>query len=87
MDDAVSLTKRAGKKSAAPLVNAILRRVSRERDRLPLPPRDASSADAAPLDYLSTTLSHPQWLAARWLDRYGFDAAERWCRFNNTAPR
>jgi 16S rRNA (cytosine967-C5)-methyltransferase len=36
VNDAVSLTRRAGKQSAAPLVNAILRRVSRERHRLPL---------------------------------------------------
>jgi 16S rRNA (cytosine967-C5)-methyltransferase len=63
-------------------VNAVLRRVSREREKLPLPPRDSSSRDAS-LAYLSTTLSHPQWLVARWLDRFGFDAAEAWCRFNN----
>jgi 16S rRNA (cytosine967-C5)-methyltransferase len=83
VDDAVNLAKKAGKKSAAPLVNAILRRVSRERGRLPLPPRDVNTRDAA-LDYLSVTLSHPRWLVARWLDRYGFDAAEAWCRFDNS---
>ena len=82
VDDAVNLTKKEGKRSAAPLVNAILRRVSRERDRLPLPVRDATSREGA-LDYLSTTLSHPRWLVARWLGRYGFDATEAWCRFNN----
>ena len=83
VDDAVNLTKKVGKRSAAPLVNAILRRVSRERAALPLPPRDAGSREAA-LDYLSIALSHPRWLAARWLDRYGFDAAEAWCRFDNS---
>ena len=83
VDDAVNLAKRAGKKSAAPLVNAILRRVSRERGRLPLPPRDPTTREAA-LDYLSVTLSHPRWLVARWLGRYGFDAAEAWCRFDNS---
>jgi 16S rRNA (cytosine967-C5)-methyltransferase len=29
------------------------------------------------------TLSHPEWLTARWLDRYGFDATESWLQFNN----
>jgi 16S rRNA (cytosine967-C5)-methyltransferase len=82
VDEAVKLTKKAGKRSAAPLVNAILRRVSRERSKLPLPRRDASSRSGA-LAYLSTTLSHPEWLVARWLDRYGFEATEEWCRFNN----
>jgi 16S rRNA (cytosine967-C5)-methyltransferase len=82
VDDAVNLTKKAGKRSAAPLVNAILRRVSRERTKLPLPPCDATSRSSA-LAYLSTTLSHPKWLVGRWLDRYGFEAVERWCNFNN----
>ena len=82
VDDAVNLTKKSGKRSAAPLVNAILRRISRERGHLPLPPRDAGSRETA-LDYLSITLSHPRWLVARWLDRYGFEDAETWCEFNN----
>jgi 16S rRNA (cytosine967-C5)-methyltransferase len=84
VNDAVSLARHAGKKSAAPLVNALLRRVSRERNRLPLPARPVSTDDrAAALDYLSTTLSHPRWLAERWLERYGFEATERWMQFNN----
>ncbi len=85
VNDAVSLTRRAGKRSAAPLVNAVLRRVSRERARLPLPPRPAASTDReGALDYLSITLSHPRWLVRRWLDRYGFDRAAAWAEFNNT---
>ncbi len=86
VNDAVSMTRRAGKSSAAPLVNAVLRRISRQRERLPLPPRPSSATDReAALDYLSITLSHPRWLVARWLDRYGFDGAEAWARFNNSA--
>ncbi len=82
--DAVSMTRRAGKTSAAPMVNAVLRRISRERDRLPLPARPTlGSTRETLLDYLSIALSHPRWLAARWLDRYGFDKAEAWARFNN----
>jgi len=85
VNDAVSLTRRAGKRSAAPLVNALLRRVSRERQQLPLPGRPADGSDrAAALDYLTTTLSHPGWLAARWLDRHGLDAAESWMTFDNS---
>ena len=82
--DAVDLTGKAGKRSAAGLVNAVLRRVSRERDRLPLPERPGRDDDReAALAYLSTTLSHPRWLAERWLDRCGLDDAEAWMRFNN----
>jgi 16S rRNA (cytosine967-C5)-methyltransferase len=85
VDDAVDLTKRAGKQSARGFVNAILRSISRGRRDLPLPrrPEGASDREAA-LDYLSITLSHPRWLAARWLDRYGFETAEAWTRFNNS---
>ena len=76
VDDAVELARRAGKKSAAGFVNALLRRVSRERATLPLP--------AAPaIDVLSITLSHPRWLAERWLNRHGEEAAVAWARFNN----
>jgi 16S rRNA (cytosine967-C5)-methyltransferase len=82
--DAVQLARKAGKSSASGLVNAVLRRISRERGRLPLPPRPPVPGDrAASLAYLSTTLSHPEWLVARWLDRYGFEAAERWAQFDN----
>src|SRR5206468_11524699 len=84
VDDAVDLTKRAGKRSAAGFMNAVLRSVSRSRNRLPLPPRPQSGADrAAALAYLSVALSHPAWLVARWYDRLGFDRTEGWVRFNN----
>jgi 16S rRNA (cytosine967-C5)-methyltransferase len=110
--DAVDMTRRVGKGSAAGFVNAVLRGVSRQRDReTPLPPRPAFAMHVgqplapdsndretpeAPsisirtsnrehcLDYLSITLSHPRWLAARWLDRLGFDTAEHWMRHGNT---
>jgi 16S rRNA (cytosine967-C5)-methyltransferase len=68
-------------------VNAVLRTFGRTRAALTLPARPRDDADrAASLAYLTTSLSHPEWLAARWLDRYGLDAAEAWCRFNNRPP-
>ena len=78
VDDAVQLAGRAGKRSAGGFVNALLRRVSRERAHLPLPA-------SPPIDFLSITLSHPRWLAERWIARHGAADAERWTRFNNTA--
>ncbi len=84
VDDGVELARKAGKGSAAGFVNAMLRRVSRERGRLPLPAAPDATADrTAVLDYLSTTLSHPRWLVSRWLDRYGYQAAEEWASFDN----
>lgn len=82
--DAVDLARRSGKRSAAGFVNAVLRALDRSRGALPLPPQPAPDAPRdALLDYLSVTLSHPRWLAARWLDRHGFEAAAAWARFNN----
>lgn len=85
VNDAVDLARKAGKKSAAGLVNAVLRRLSRERGALPLPvrPDEPEASREAAVVYLSTTLSHPAWLVERWLDRYGFDAAETWASFDN----
>ena len=88
VDDAVNLVRRAGKTSATGFVNAVLRQVSRSRESLPLPPCPADPHDRdAALEYFSVTLSHPRWLAARWYDRFGFDVAESWMRFNNTPGR
>ncbi len=95
VNDAVDLAGKAGKQSAAGLVNAVLRRISRERAHLPLPPRPpdagvnprfsaASPSRSEALAYLSTTLSHPEWLVARWLDLHGFEAAEAWAIFDNS---
>lgn len=83
VNDAVQLTRKVGKSSSSSFVNAILRRASRERTRLPLPERTAGDP-ASELDYLETTLSHPRWLVERWRHRYGFEATEAWCLFNNT---
>jgi 16S rRNA (cytosine967-C5)-methyltransferase len=83
VNDAVQLTRKVGKSSSSSFVNAILRRASRERARLPLPVRQAGDPTSE-LDYLETTMSHPRWLVERWRNRYGFEATEAWCRFNNT---
>ena len=111
VNDAVDLVSKAGKRSASGLVNAVLRRISRERAHLPLPSRPplvlptaaeqespggrpearfpavADERRSEALAYLSTTLSHPLWLVERWLDRYGFEAAEAWALFDNTPAR
>jgi 16S rRNA (cytosine967-C5)-methyltransferase len=87
VDDAVDLTRTARKASASGFVNAVLRATLRQRHTLPLPPRPADPGErAAALAYLGITHSHPEWLVARWLDRYGFEATERWVQFNNETP-
>jgi 16S rRNA (cytosine967-C5)-methyltransferase len=85
--EAVESTRGAGHPRAAGFVNAVLRALARPGGATPLPARpDAGASREAQLAYLSITLSHPEWLAARWLDRCGFDHTEAWCRFNNQPP-
>jgi len=54
---------------ASGLVNAVLRRLAREG----APPFPAAEAD--PLGWLTSAGSLPRWLATRWLERLGPDAA------------
>jgi len=60
--ESVELVKRAKKRSAAPLVNAVLRKIN--RDPIDWPDR-------------ATRLSVPQWMLDRWTLRYGAEAAEK----------
>jgi 16S rRNA (cytosine967-C5)-methyltransferase len=89
IDEAVESTRLLGSARAATFVNAVLRQVQRQSrapSTLPAPP--ALTADrAAWVEYLAVTLSHPAWLVARWIDRFGATAAEAWCRFNNASPQ
>jgi 16S rRNA (cytosine967-C5)-methyltransferase len=80
VNDCVELVKGAGVRSAAGFVNAILRKLARDRGALSWPDRGDT------LTYLSVVHSHPRWLVQRWLDRFGADRTERWLRFNNTPP-
>ncbi|MBY0494117.1 MAG: 16S rRNA (cytosine(967)-C(5))-methyltransferase RsmB [Cyanobacteria bacterium] len=77
INDAVELTRRSGKSSAAGLTNAVLRSVSRDRESLTWPPRENAA------EYLAVVHSHPRWLVDRWLHRYGAAATETWLTFNN----
>ena len=71
VSESVELVKRARKRSAAPLVNAVLRKVNREAVAWP---------DRA------VELSHPAWLLERWERRYGSETAEKIARANLTTP-
>jgi 16S rRNA (cytosine967-C5)-methyltransferase len=84
INDAVDLTRRGGKSSATGLVNAVLRSLNRDRQKLTWPARPADAADlSATAGYFAIVHSHPEWLVSRWLRRHGVDATERWLEFNN----
>lgn len=74
----VEVAKRRHGLGASKLVNAVLRRVDRERDALlPVAPTD-------PIDALALQFSHPRWLVARWVARWGADETRALLAANNT---
>ena len=76
----VELTKARHGIGASKLVNAVLRRIDREREALDvLTPVD-------PVDALALEYSHPRWLVARWLARWGAHETEKLLAANNVEP-
>ncbi len=77
--ESVELVKRARKHSAAPLVNAVLRKLSNAGITKAVGGgsrgRGAKSAAA-----IARAWAHPPWLVERWSREYGVDAAGRICR-------
>ena len=76
----VELAKQRHGIGASKLANAVLRRVDRERDALVLP----TLTD--PVDALALAHSHPRWLVARWVARWGAAETEQLLIANNTEP-
>jgi 16S rRNA (cytosine967-C5)-methyltransferase len=73
----VELAKRRHGLGASKLVNAVLRRTDRERDELTVP------ASLEPAEALAIRYSHPRWLIARWIERWGEQDTERLLALNN----
>jgi 16S rRNA (cytosine967-C5)-methyltransferase len=84
INESVELVKRARKRSAAPFVNAVLRKLDAKVSYVETSPQpsisDASTAD------LSTSSAHPLWLVERWVRSYGLDSAFRICRHDQSIP-
>jgi 16S rRNA (cytosine967-C5)-methyltransferase len=81
VNESVNLVYAARLRSAAPFVNAVLRRATREPDF------DPAATVADPLEKISVETSHPAWLVARWAEAFGLEEAEAFARANNeTAP-
>jgi len=72
VSESVELVKRARRRSAAGLVNAILRKVNR---------------NPAPWPDRATELSHPAWLLERWERHFGPETAAKIARANLAVPQ
>lgn len=74
-DEAVKLTVKRGYKFFKNFVNAVLRNIAVNKSDIKMPDRNANL-----LEYFSITYSTPEWLAAKWLNDYGEEAAETMLR-------
>ncbi|HSZ63427.1 MAG TPA: transcription antitermination factor NusB [Terriglobales bacterium] len=80
--ESVELVKAARKRSAAPLVNAVLRKVG-----------VAGAGDffgeiesATDADGLALAAAHPRWLVERWVGRHGLETARGICGYDQRVP-
>ena len=82
VDESVALVRAATRpavaKWAAGVVNGVLRNLDRRREPPPMP--------ADPPGRLAVLHSHPRWLVARWLDRFGAEATEALLKKDNEPP-
>jgi len=74
VNESVELVKQHGKRSAAPLINAVLRKLSNES-------LSSSEQKQASRD-LARMYSHPAWLVERWTKIYGEEATRAICEYN-----
>lgn len=80
INESVEIAKlRLGSKSGD-LVNAILRNIQRDIDKLPKP----AFKDRTKL--IATTFSHPEWMVKRWVKRFGEREAFQLMQANNQRP-
>ena len=79
VDEAVSLAKLKSRRPGPPeFVNAVLRSLTRATGAPPPP--------ASPVEAAAVRCSFPDWIAARWLDRYGAAEAEALMVASNDRP-
>ena len=76
VNESVELAKASKRGAAAGLVNAVLRKLTQNRDKLPPLPEGE-------VERLSVGTSHPRWLAERMLTLLGREDAEAFLRGNN----
>ncbi len=89
VNESVELVKKARKRSAAPLVNAVLRKTAAEP--IPPAPRGEHFASLIPkgiplAESLGIQHSHPTWLVERWLRTFGEERTRALLDSNNRVP-
>lgn len=80
VSEAVRLSKELGYSRASGLINAVLRKISDNRENLPdIPGRGTAG-------YLAVRHSHPEWLVSELMDLHGYAFTEEFLAANNATP-
>jgi 16S rRNA (cytosine967-C5)-methyltransferase len=80
--ESVELVKAARKRSAAPFVNAVLRKIAGAGAEDIF----AEIGESPDSITLAQNAAHPPWLLARWIERYGLEATRQICIQDQTVP-
>lgn len=81
--ESVELIKRARKRSAAPFVNAILRKIQ----KLPKNTLASEITQNQNAQNLFSVSAHPAWLVERWTKQFGFSVAKVICEYDQHIPQ
>lgn len=81
VNEATEFVKRISTQKHADVVNGLLRTIIRTKEELIYPTREIDE-----VKYLGIMQSHPNWMVKRWIQRFGFDEAEKLAESNNKRP-
>jgi 16S rRNA (cytosine967-C5)-methyltransferase len=81
VNESVEYVRQKGEASAVPFVNGVLRQIARRAEYFTKPDKKAK-----PVEYLALQFSHPDWLVARWFDRFNFERMETMLDGNQQPP-
>ncbi|MBC8078838.1 MAG: 16S rRNA (cytosine(967)-C(5))-methyltransferase RsmB [Gorillibacterium sp.] len=80
VSEAVNVAKKRGHLGISGMVNGVLRNVIRQKEQL------KPQASLSDIKRIALSESHPEWLVARYVHRYGVDVTEQICAANNKPP-
>ncbi len=81
VNEATEFVKKISTQKHADVVNGLLRTIIRTKEELIYPTREIDE-----VKYLGIMQSHPNWMVKRWIQRFGFDDAEKLTEANNKRP-
>ncbi len=87
--ESVELVKRARKRSAAPFVNAVARKIASGSHSFAISAHQQGTQGGASFKTaaeLAAEYSHPAWLVQRWTEAYGMQIAQRICSYDQHRP-